>query len=62
MHPGADPVPQFSTPILHLRFRRYIKNIVQQSKKMQKAPNKNHPGNPGHNEKTKLNDTRSRQE
>jgi hypothetical protein len=29
---------------------------------MQKAPNPKHPGNPGHNEKTKLKDNRYRRE
>ena len=29
---------------------------------MQKAPNPKHPGNPGHNEKTKPKDNRYRQE
>jgi hypothetical protein len=37
---------------------------TQQSKKMQmqKDPNSKHPGNPGHNEKTKPTDNRSRRE
>ena len=30
------------------------KTLTQQSKKVQKAPNEKHPGDPGHNEKTKL--------
>ena len=29
---------------------------------MQKAPNPKHPGNPGHNEKTKAKDNRYRRE
>ena len=33
---------------------------AQQSKKMQNDPNSKHPGNPGHNEKTKPTDNRSR--
>ena len=32
----------------------------QRKWKMQKDPNSKHPGNPGHNEKTKPTDTRSR--
>jgi hypothetical protein len=32
----------------------------KQSEKMQKDPNSKHPGNPGHNEKTKSTDNRSR--
>ena len=32
------------------------KTWTQQSKKMQKDPNLKHPGNPGHNEKTKPKD------
>jgi hypothetical protein len=34
----------------------------QRKCKMQKAPNPKHPGNPGHNEKTKCKDNRYRQE
>ena len=40
-----------------------IENIGTQSKKkwkMQKDPNSKHPGNSGHNEKTKPTDNRSR--
>ena len=37
-----------------------IETWTQQSKKMQKDPNSKHPGNPGHNEKTKPTDNRSR--
>ena len=33
---------------------------TQQSKKMQKDPNSKHPGNPGHNEKTKPTDNQSK--
>ena len=33
---------------------------TQQSKKMQKDPNSKHPGNPGHNEKTKPTDNENR--
>jgi hypothetical protein len=32
----------------------------QRKWKMKKDPNSKHPGNPGHNEKTKLSDNRSR--
>ena len=34
-------------------------NINQRKCKMQKDPNTKHPGNPGHNEKTKPTDNRS---
>ena len=37
-----------------------LRTSAQQSKKMQKDPNSKHPGNPGHNEKTKPTDNRSR--
>jgi malonyl CoA-acyl carrier protein transacylase len=33
---------------------------IKENKKMQKDPNSKHPGNPGHNEKTKPTDNRSR--
>jgi prefoldin subunit 5 len=42
-----------------------IENIVttmKESIKKQKAPNPKHPGNPGHNEKTKPKDNRYRRE
>jgi predicted nucleic acid-binding Zn-ribbon protein len=35
---------------------------IKENKKMQKDPNSKHPGNPGHNEKTKPMDNRSRGE
>jgi hypothetical protein len=34
----------------------------QRKYKMQKAPNPKHPGNPGHNEKTKPRDNRNRRD
>jgi hypothetical protein len=38
----------------------YIEKINQWKCKMQKDPNSNHPGYPGHNEKTKPKDNRYR--
>jgi hypothetical protein len=35
-----------------------LKTWTQQSKKMQNVSNSKHPGNPGHNEKTKPTDNR----
>jgi hypothetical protein len=42
------------------RFHREHGHNNQTKCKMQKDPNSKHPGNPGHNEKTKLKDNRSR--
>jgi hypothetical protein len=42
------------------RFHREYWNNNQRKYKMQKDPNSKHPGNPGHNEKTKPTDNRSR--
>ena len=39
-----------------------IDTTVKENAKMQKAPNPKHPGNPGHNEKTKPKDNRYRRE
>jgi predicted nucleic acid-binding Zn-ribbon protein len=39
-----------------------IENIDTTVKEKQKAPNPKHPGNPGHNEKTKPKDNRYRRE
>jgi hypothetical protein len=46
----------------NLRYRRFHKehgHNNQRKFKMQKDPNSKHPGNPGHNEKTKPMDNRS---
>jgi hypothetical protein len=43
----------------NLRGRRHNR---QRKCKMQKSPNPKHPGNPGHNEKTKPKDNRYRRE
>jgi TolA-binding protein len=37
-----------------------IESMDTKSKKMQKGPNSKHPGNPGHNEKSKPKDNRYR--
>ena len=42
------------------RFHREHRHNNQRKYKIQKDPNSNHPGNPGHNEKTKPTDNRSR--
>jgi hypothetical protein len=42
------------------RFHREHQQNNQRKYKMQKDPNSKHPGNPGHNEKTKPMDNRSR--
>jgi hypothetical protein len=47
----------------NLRYRRFHREHEHNNKrkcKMQKDPNSKHPGNPGHNEKTKPSDNRSR--
>jgi hypothetical protein len=47
----------------NLRCRRFHREHGHNNKKkckMPKVPNSKHPGNPGHNEKTKLADNRSR--
>ena len=41
------------------RFHREHRHNNQRKCKMQKDPNSKHPGNPGHNEKTKPTDNRS---
>ena len=41
------------------RFHREHQNNNQRKWKIQKDPNSKHPGNPGHNEKTKPTDNRS---
>ena len=42
------------------KFHREHRHNSQRKWKMQKDPNSKHPGNPGHNEKTKPTDNRSR--
>ena len=37
-----------------------IRTTIKKKYKMQKDPNSKHPGNPGHNEKTKPKDNKSR--
>jgi hypothetical protein len=47
----------------NLRCRRFHRNMVTKIKenaKILKDPNSKHPGNPGHNEKTKPKDNRYR--
>ena len=41
------------------RFHREHRHNSQRKYKMQKDPNSKHPGNPGHNEKTKPTDNRN---